>query len=395
MALGNNGYLYYLIEVPDNGGLFSISSIEAYETPASGPTPPTTTNAVITNADINGTNNDNVFFRRMAAAPDGYIYLAATEETTGIVYLGRFLPGPNGGITGAFQSLGTVTLNGVSTLGNFNNGDIAFDGEGNLYALVNQDQVNGQAVICYAAAASISTTETGNTEMDEVFSVVNEVGDPFTGLVVGFSMASNGNFYIAVQGADGGVYLTHRDGANAIITELISNTDAANIADLATSYFPLQTVLPVTYGDIKAKIQGGSLVINWSTLTETNNTAFDIEASVNGKDFVKIGTVDTKASNGNSDKPLYYSFTKSVDSKMAIMGISILSLAFVLLLTRKNSSLLSFMLVIGLGVTAASCSKNDNQVDVGGEGKIFVRIVQIDKDGERSTSEVITAYKAD
>ncbi|ULT44073.1 hypothetical protein KRR40_12315 [Niabella defluvii] len=176
----------------------------------------------------------------------------------------------------------------------------------------------------------------------------------------------------------------------------ISTANAQGIADLATSYFPASTVLPVVYGGISAKIVDQSLIVNWSTLSETNNERFEIEVSKDGKSFTKVGTINTKALNGNSDKTLDYNFSKTVDIPVAVMGISLLSLAVILLLVnRKNKLLFSVMMVMGVGLAFASCSKSSDQVDVHADSKLFVRIVQVDKDGKKSTSGVVTAYKAD
>ncbi|WP_346236178.1 hypothetical protein ABDK00_016775 [Niabella insulamsoli] len=398
LALANDGYLYYLIEANNNSGLFSVSAIQAFETPTSGSTAPTASTAIISNVDVNGSSTEDVTFRRLAAAPNGYIYLAATEVTTGVVYFGRFLPTAGTGMS-TYEPLGTITLNGVPPAGNFKNGDIAFDGQGNLYALVNQDQVGGQAVLCYAAAGTLSTTAGGTTEMDEVLNVVGPGGTPFTGLVVGLAMASNGNFYTAVQNSggstDGGVYRIVKDGSGAFTASFINAVDPDNIGDLATSYFPSQTVLPIEFGPIDAKIQGQALIVNWSTLSEQNNSRFDIEASKDGKEFVKIGSVATKAEGGNSDNTIYYSFSKSIEGNLGLMAISLFSLAFVLLFSRKNKILFSLLIIASSGAMISSCAKDNAQVDIDKDSKLYVRIVQVDKDGTQSTSKVITAYRAD
>jgi len=396
MALANNGYLYYISQADEsNGGAFTMRSIATYPTAITTSAP---SSQVAFSDDINGpANNNDVTFRSMAAAPDGWVYMTVSEQ--GNIHLAKFLPGANG-TAGSFTMLGTITLDGNSPASStFRNGDIAFDGIGNLYAVINEDVSNGNAVIYYAPAGAISTTNSGTTNLQTKYQVKNHNGSNFSQYVVGLAIASSGNFYIAVQGwQEGGIYLLSRNtNGDFIISENpISNVTRNSIADLATNYFPTSTVLPVIYGPISAKIVDGSLIVNWSTLLEINNTRFEIEVSEDGKHFTNIGTVDTKALNGNSDKTISYSFTKTVNMPVAAMGISLFSLAIVLLLVnRKNRMLFSIMMVMGIGLAFASCSKNGEQVDVSGKGKLFVRIIQVDQDGARYATNPITAYTAD
>ncbi len=333
----------------------------------------------------------------MATAPDGSIYLTINEGNS-VLYLAKFEPGA-GGSAANFQMLGTITINGSAPAAALRNGDIAFDGSGNLYALINEDAPQGNATIYFVAANAISTSNVGVTNLQARYDVKNSNGTNFSDYAVGLAVASSGNFYLAIQGGtQGGVYMLTRDvnGAFVMSASPISAGNALGIADLATSYFPTSTVLPVIYGDISAKIVDRSLIVNWSTSSETNNDRFEIEVSKDGQSFTKAGTIDTKALNGNSDKTIEYSFSKTLDIPVAAMSISLFSLAIVaLLINRKNKLLFSAMMVMGVGLAFASCSKSSDQVDVSGEGKLLVRIVQVDKDGKKSASKVITAYRAD
>jgi len=68
--------------------------------------------------------------------------------------------------------------------------------------------------------------------------------------------------------------------------------------------------LPVKLTDFAAKSKDNSVFIYWATSSETNNSHFDVEKSVNGKDFESIGKVKGSA---NSNQTLKYSF---VDNKL-------------------------------------------------------------------------------
>ncbi|WP_114790023.1 hypothetical protein U0035_11955 [Niabella yanshanensis] len=401
MALANNGYLYYIPYTEsnvNNGGVIQIYSIAA--NPSSAPS-----SQEVFNDDINGTTTATAICRTMAAAPDGWIYLTYSDES-GNISLARFQPGidteSGQGTVENFELRGTFTLNNTSPAGtNLRNGDIAFDGSGNLYVLINEDEVGSDAVIYFAPQSAISSTSDGETNLVTKYAVVSPEGGNFREYVVGLAVSSTGNFYIAVQDdadpSQGGVYLLTRSNDEFVVSGIpVSDANARDIADLATGYFPASTILPVVYGSIAAKVANGSLMLNWSTLSETNNARFEIEVSADGESFTSIGTVNSKAVNGNSDRTIDYHFSKSVDMPVAAMGISLFSLAFGLLLAKKrNKALLSVVMIVGAGLAFASCSKSGDQVDVSGDSKLFVRIVQVDKDGKKSTSKVITAYRAD
>ncbi|GAB3006680.1 hypothetical protein GCM10027051_02650 [Niabella terrae] len=395
LAYAANGYLYYISSSSGNEGTFTVSAIPAY--PSSTPTAPDTGMEVLS-GDANGTvDTANVFFRRMASGPGNWVYILATEEGTNNVYLLRFQTGAGGTATN-LESLGTITLEGQAPATNFNNGDIALDGSGNLYALVNLDQPGGQAVIYYAAKSAISNSSNGVTDMVKKQDVVDQDGQNFVGPVVGLALSSTGNFYIAVQdGSDGGIYFMSKVSATdptITITGPISSGNAANIADLATVYLPINTVLPVRYGSIKAAISAGMLEVNWSTMSETNNQKFDVEVSADGVHFAKAGTVFSKADGGNSDKALYYSFSTPVTRAMAMAGISAIVLALIALgLRPKRRWPAMLVLLLGMGTALASCDKSGEAVLTNPESKIFVRLKQYDTDGGISVSEVITAYQ--
>ena len=66
--------------------------------------------------------------------------------------------------------------------------------------------------------------------------------------------------------------------------------------------------LPVTFGGFNAGIRNKAVLCDWTTLTENNNDGFDIEKSIDGRNFSRIGFIKSKAINGNSTAPLQYQF---------------------------------------------------------------------------------------
>ncbi len=100
----------------------------------------------------------------------------------------------------------------------------------------------------------------------------------------------------------------------------LANKDSIWIGFLFTSGYGYNTLLdnvkigatgtlPVKYIDIRAAKYGADNKLSWTTYEEKDNNYFAIERSANGREFTSIGTVNTKAINGNSISELNYNFT--------------------------------------------------------------------------------------
>ncbi|GAB3830372.1 hypothetical protein GCM10028821_18560 [Hymenobacter jeollabukensis] len=72
--------------------------------------------------------------------------------------------------------------------------------------------------------------------------------------------------------------------------------------------------LPVTLVEFTAKAQGDAALLNWKTAQEKDNDHFDVERSIDGLHFEKVGEV---AGHGNSTTPQPYSFTDAGASRLA------------------------------------------------------------------------------
>lgn len=73
-----------------------------------------------------------------------------------------------------------------------------------------------------------------------------------------------------------------------------------------------EAALPVTLGYFTAKAAGNTALLQWETLTEINNSHFDIERSGNGNSFTKIGRVEGNGTTGNRQ---VYAYTDPVPLK--------------------------------------------------------------------------------
>lgn len=150
--------------------------------------------------------------------------------------------------------------------------------------------------------------------------------------------------------------------------------------------------LPVTFGSPTAKIVNGQLLVSWSTLTETNNNYFEVQASKDGENFTTIGKVDSKATDGNSSSAIQYDFATGASSAAGMLGLSIFAIAFAALaFNRKNKVLYTLAIVCGLSLFgASSCTKSDSVTTETGSS-LFVRIKQVDTDGTIKYSKVVKA----
>ncbi|MBK8090236.1 MAG: T9SS type A sorting domain-containing protein [Chitinophagaceae bacterium] len=66
------------------------------------------------------------------------------------------------------------------------------------------------------------------------------------------------------------------------------------------------TGLPVTFSNVNAKETNGSVLVNWSNLTESDVNFYEVERSTDGRNFTAIGKVQPK---GNDYGKWDYSFT--------------------------------------------------------------------------------------
>ncbi|MCD2421578.1 hypothetical protein LQ567_02315 [Niabella pedocola] len=152
--------------------------------------------------------------------------------------------------------------------------------------------------------------------------------------------------------------------------------------------------LPASFDKLSAAVKGNLLQVSFTTLTEQNNSHFEIEASKDGKAFVKIGDVASKALNGYSNMPLSYDFSLSQSAATGLLGISIAVLAFAgLLANRRNKWIFMLAVVMGAGLFGISSCKKQETPSVDASTKLFIRIKQVDKDGGYSYSKVIQAVQ--
>jgi hypothetical protein len=151
-------------------------------------------------------------------------------------------------------------------------------------------------------------------------------------------------------------------------------------------------VLSVDFGEVKAKMNGNDIVVNWSTETESNNDHFIIQGSSDGKVFNQIAEVKSKATDGNSSTSIDYS--ASIPVSGIVLGSTFFALlGFTVVKNKRKRILLSILYIFALTVffsckkDIVSPLKNDSNIKL-------VRVVQVDKDGlSKTVSPVIKIQK--
>lgn len=150
--------------------------------------------------------------------------------------------------------------------------------------------------------------------------------------------------------------------------------------------------LSVNFGNLAAFLNGDILSVSWTSLKEENNLIFEVEGSVDGTNFYKIGHLESKAKNGTSSEPIDYIFETSISKATgALAVISGLFLLGVGGYKRRKAWMLAAGIVLVVG-TAISCSKSEREL-LKEEGSLYIRLATIDKDGKREVSKVVKVVK--
>ncbi|MCH5599624.1 DUF5123 domain-containing protein [Niabella ginsengisoli] len=186
----------------------------------------------------------------------------------------------------------------------------------------------------------------------------------------------------AINNGDDSFY----DESNMGNTDQLGGNRTLN-ANIDIGAYEYTGALPVHFGAINATFSNNILLLNWSTLTESNNDHFEIEISADGKHFSKLAIVQSKSLNGNSSTLLEYHHQTGLSGALPSLGISSLALLGFLIPTGKRRRLFAITFVIA-GALFISCSKNDSS-PINANQYIYLRIAQVDKDGSKDFSKTV------
>jgi alpha-tubulin suppressor-like RCC1 family protein len=309
--------------------------------------------------------------------------------TVEISYTASTADCPNAVATKTF-TVGDCKMNSVAgTIWNDANGNASLDGaeagiDNDLWVnLVAPDgTVAGSAKVAadgtYSIAIVQENTAAGN------YSVIVTNGERPVGAPLASATAPNGDYGYTGTSVDGVANTGNRSG----VIEIGALSGAITAVDFGISNDP--AVLPVKFGFVAAEIFNNQLKVKWNTTSELNNSYFEVEASVDGTNFISIGKVDSKATNGISAEALEYEFTKDASAGVVAAGIALL-VAGAGLFKARRARYAMLAMALGMVVFAAGCNKNRR--DALPEGKVYVRIAQVDRDGTKSYSKVVTVVR--
>ncbi len=158
--------------------------------------------------------------------------------------------------------------------------------------------------------------------------------------------------------------------------------------------------LPATFRNLAAHCKGGTLWVDWRVEKETNTSRYEIEVSADGKTFLKIGELCSKAADGNSDTAIEYRFQTpgaSLLGAAGIAGVGLVLLAFAAGYGGKGSRKRLFPVAIIAMILwgAAACSKKSKEVIASSTQKAWVRIALVDKDGTKEYSKIVQVITED
>ncbi|HEY6506102.1 MAG TPA: ELWxxDGT repeat protein [Chitinophagaceae bacterium] len=143
------------------------------------------------------------------------------------------------------------------------------------------------------------------------------------------AIAMNNNLLFAASDGAHGAELWRSNGTEAgtfLLQEFVPGTGSSDPTDLVilnnkifltahTSEYgrelwvtdiPGEGALPLTLLDFKAQLSGNNGLLNWVTSSEQNTSHFEIERSLDGRNFTKTGTI---AASGNSSAEKQYGYT--------------------------------------------------------------------------------------
>lgn len=293
-----NGNLYYILNTNSNSGVVTIYSVN----------PDGTSNTNVGTIDMNGAaNNTSLGFVRLGFDGNGKGWILAGDGSSNI-YIASFQGNGNNPISNVNTYGNTgLSFNGGGSAAEFQNGDLAVGPNGVLYAMAN---ITGGETYIYTLNSLVTPTTLTRKW------TVQTGGAAFTGTSVnGIAWTQTGSMHISTSN---GIYFVDQTTVNSVnsTVQAVQILSLTGLTDLASSEFPLQSTLPVTFGEVAVKKSGANAEISWSTLSETNNDHFIVERSDDALNFKSIGTV---AGQGNTTLVQRYSYADAIGSSIGVI----------------------------------------------------------------------------
>ncbi len=307
-GVGAESFKYNKIRVTADGAIYAISLatgagtavIYKWANEAATPT-------VVCNLAVSERAGDT--FGASGTGGSTILYVSGSNSTK------LYILTANGGAT-AFINPNTATLSAANVAG-----------RGNI-AAVTQGSANSDVWVDGPLLVARRLTISGNTATEAFLTTDGNGAGQFSAAYLNVAyLAAGSKRYLIGNCAN--------NATNGIITKVINVTDEANVIDYSSythtvpgtwttntngtgdlaikvnangshTIFSMNTnnsiaafstginALPVSFGAFTANNNGANVVLNWNTLSEVNNAGFDIQRSIDGVNFSKIGAVAAK-----------------------------------------------------------------------------------------------------
>jgi len=282
------------------------------------PIAPTASGTVI--GTITGTTGgidlDEYHFVKMAIAPNGFGYaLGVYRRTTGAAATYNILIRYSLCATtncSTIQLLGFLPSGGITDKNNLFNGDIAFDGTGNLYFLASSFQPVG-SITKYTDTRLFKILSTDIPSLPGTGTIPMSFLNDFNSLdstgASGIALDPGGNMYFTVR------RYTNNDPTAAFVTELHKSNDTSSTilmpgfspipantsaGDLGSCFFP-NSVLTTNKLQLSGKSDIGNAYVQWQVNNNNLVNYYELQRSDDGINFTTIETINpTNASQSSA-----------------------------------------------------------------------------------------------
>jgi hypothetical protein len=171
----------------------------------------------------------------------------------------------------------------------------------------------------------------------------------------------------------------------------LTATDKENSASSHLNVKVITGILPLTLDYFHTSRNDQGILLTWQTDMESNNSAFIIQKSTDGTNFIDMAVVASKAKGGNSSIALTYSYQISsgnTNADMHYMLVVMTLLAFIVLISKLSRFYKSLVLCIAC-MFLFSCTKSESVPNnAPASSKTEFRLKQVDLDGNFTYSDI-------
>ncbi|RTL60699.1 MAG: T9SS type A sorting domain-containing protein [Sphingobacteriales bacterium] len=188
-----------------------------------------------------------------------------------------------------------ATGNPITSFSTLSTGDMAIDGNGNLWFVAAGG--TGQYAL-YKLNAPLPTSAVASLTLSTIISPTN-YPSPLTGDIYGIGFTATGQMYMSAK--DNTLYQFNN---NHTFT-LLGTMGGSGITDLTSCNFPTG-ILPVTWVGFSATLANNNQVmLNWEVTKQIDNAGYYVEYSRDGQTWNDISFLSEKGSSGDIE---YYNY---------------------------------------------------------------------------------------